>query len=178
MRRWITLILTLTFIALPTPAYAMQIFVKTIDNRIFTLDVEPADSIENVKAKIQNFQGIPPDEQFIYFGDILLEGGTLSDYNIQKETILYLRKNPSITAAAETARLAAAQAAAAEAQKQRELTEILSVIPSIAGLALNLNDLSNSLLLKQVCVKSKSAKFVKYKATCPKGYKLKGFTKK
>lgn len=68
---------------------------------------------------------------------------------------------------------AAAAAAAAEAQKQREITELLSVIPAIAGLALNLIDVTNSLLFKQKCVKGKSTKYVKYGAKCPTGYKKK-----
>lgn len=76
-------------------------------------------------------------------------------------------------AAIEAARLAAAKAAedaARRAREQKELTELLSVIPSIAGLALNLGDLTNSLLLKQKCVKGKKSKFVRYGAKCPKGY--------
>jgi hypothetical protein len=76
-------------------------------------------------------------------------------------------------AAAETARVAAANAEAArKAKEQRELTELLSVIPSIAGLALNLGDLTNSLLTTK-CVKGKTVKNVKKGAKCPKGYKKK-----
>ena len=81
-----------------------------------------------------------------------------------------------VAAAAEAARVAAAAeaarvAAAAEAaKKQKELTELLSVIPSIAGLALDISDLTNSLLLKQKCVKGKTIKYVKKGAKCPKGY--------
>ena len=70
---------------------------------------------------------------------------------------------------AEAARKAAAAAAEA-ARKQRELTELLSVIPSIAGLALSIGDLTNSLLLTK-CVKGKTVKNVKKGAKCPKGYK-------
>jgi hypothetical protein len=74
-----------------------------------------------------------------------------------------------VAAAAESARITAANAAAA-AKKQKELTELLSVIPSIAGLALNLGDLTNTLLLKQKCVKGTKTKYVKKGAKCPKGY--------
>jgi uncharacterized delta-60 repeat protein len=77
-------------------------------------------------------------------------------------------------AAAEVARVAAAKAtaeadAAKKAKEQKELTELLSVIPSIAGLALNLGDLTNSLLTTK-CVKGKTVKNVKKGAKCPKGY--------
>jgi len=64
-------------------------------------------------------------------------------------------------------------AAAAAAQRQRELTELFSIIPAIAGLALNLADLSNTLLEKQKCVKGKKTKYVTFGSKCPKGYKKK-----
>jgi ubiquitin len=70
----------------------MQVFVKTLTGKTVSVEVEPGDSIETLKHKIQEKEGIPPDQQRIIFGGKQLQGAekTLGDFDIEEGNTLHL----------------------------------------------------------------------------------------